>query len=31
VNTVDTPAEITELIAEEVMITWDESQLYWLL
>jgi hypothetical protein len=31
VNTVDTPAEITELIAEEVIITWDASQLNWLL
>lgn len=31
VNTVDWPAEMTELIADEVRITWESSQLYWLL
>jgi hypothetical protein len=31
VNTVVTPADITELIAEDVRITLEESQLYWLL
>lgn len=31
VNTVDWPADITELIAEDVRIKFEESQLYWLL
>lgn len=31
VNTVDWPADITELIAEDVRITFEASQLYWLL
>lgn len=31
VNTVDWPAEMTELIADEVRIIWESSQLYWLL
>lgn len=30
VNTVDWPAEMTVLIADEVRITWESSQLYWL-
>ena len=31
VNTVDWPADITELIAEDVRIKFEASQLYWLL